>query len=126
MAYNLQVVKTSDFVRMDGKGNLDLVESRRALERIAKTCIERGASCALLDVRKVHSDLKYEDLYTLITAFNAMGFRKDHRLAILHRYSGGEKADFFALCASTRGWNVRAFDNYEEAIEWFETEQSVG
>lgn len=125
MPYKLHVVKTTDFVRFDGKGKPDLTESRRALEKVAKACVESGSNCALIDVRDVYSTMELADLYNLISAFHAMGFRPEHRLAILHRYSGSEKADFFAMCASTRGWNVRAFDNFEEAIEWFGTEQEL-
>jgi hypothetical protein len=54
-----------------------------------------------------------------------MGFRPEHKLAILHSYNASEKSDFFAMCAAKRGWQVRSFDNYEEAIEWFGTEVSV-
>jgi hypothetical protein len=124
--YKLHVVKTTDFVRFDARGNPDVEESRRALEKVASACADSGANCALLDVRDVYSTLPLADLYRLITSFNDLGFRREHRLAILHRYSGSQRADFFAMCASTRGWNVRAFDNYEEAMEWFETEQEVG
>jgi len=54
-----------------------------------------------------------------------MGFRRDHRLAVVHRYGGMERADFFALCASSRGWNVRAFDSVEEALDWFASAQPI-
>jgi hypothetical protein len=125
MKYNLHVIRTADFVRLDARGNPDLAETRRALEVVAKACIDRGANAALLDVRDARSDLRLVDLYGLVTAFPAMGFRREHRLAILHRYSGAERAEFFAMCAAERGWHVRAFDNYEEATEWFGTEIPV-
>jgi hypothetical protein len=63
--------------------------------------------------------MKLSDLYQLALAFKEMGFRKSHRLGILHRYRAGERAEFFALCAGDLGWNVRAFEEYEEAMEWF-------
>jgi len=119
MAYDLLMIRTSDFVRLDGRGKPDLVESRRALERVAKSCIDRGVRCALLDVRDVYSTLELMDMYNLVGAFHAMGFRAEHQLAVLHRYSGGEKAEVFATLATQHGWNVRAFDRFEDAIEWF-------
>jgi hypothetical protein len=123
--YNLHVIRTADFVKLDAHGNPDLPESRRALERLAKACIDRGTNAALLDVREVYSTLKLVDVYSLVSAFHTMGFRREHRLAILHRYSASERAEFFAMCASERGWHVRAFDTYEEALEWFGTEIPV-
>ena len=125
MGFNLQVVKTNDFVRFDGHGKLDLEQSRRALERLATACVTSGANCALLDVRDMRTELGLVDFYNLISAFHAMGFRHNHHLAVLHRYNGGDKAEFFALCASSRGWNVRAFDEFEHAVEWFESSCEV-
>ena len=124
MPYQLQVIKTSDFVKLDKLGKIDLARTRQALEDVARACVERGMTCALLDARAAHGDLSMADLYHLAGVFQAMGFRRDHRLAILHR-KGGEKAGFFATCASNRGWNVQAFDEFEQAMEWFSTELPV-
>ena len=30
----------------------------------------------------------------------------------------GERAEFFAMCASDQGWNVKAFEEFEHAMEW--------
>ena len=125
MPYTLHVVKTSDFIRYDGRGRIDPLRSRKLLERIAKACVDSGINCALLDIRGMHGSLAVKDLYGLVNAFKEMGFRHEHRLAILHTYTGAERADFFAVCASSRGWNVRAFENFEEAMDWFATEQEL-
>jgi hypothetical protein len=133
MPYSLHIIRTNDFLRFGGdKNHVDLAETRRVLSAIAKHCIERSINCALLDVREMKGDLTPLDMYELALAFREMGFRRQHRLAILHRSSAGARveffgmrpgalAEFFALCASDAGWNVRAFDDYGAAIEWFET-----
>lgn len=122
MAYNLHIVRPSDFVRLDPYGRCHLEESRVALTTLAKQCVERGINCALLDVREMQAGLSLGDIYLLANAFREMGFRTDHRLAILHRYGGTGQAEFFALAAADKGWNVRAFEEYEEAIDWFGAE----
>ena len=119
MAYNVHVVKSSDFVRLDARGRLDLAESRRVLSEVARECVERGIGLALLDVRDLYTDLKLADVYSLAKAFLEMGFRKTDRLAVLHRYNSAEKAEFFAMCAADRGFEVRNFEDFEAAIEWF-------
>jgi hypothetical protein len=131
MPYSIQVIHTDDFLRFAGnKKDVDLAETHRVLSAIARQCIDRGIDCALLDVRQMTGDLSPTDMYQLALAFHEMGFHKHHRLAILHRSAAGQRveffgmrpgalAEFFALCASQEGWNVRAFDKYEEAIEWF-------
>ena len=119
MPFNLQIVKTSDFVKLNAQGQLDVQQSHDVLAGLAKVCIDRGIDCALLDVRDMKSALKLNDLHALAKAFQEMGFREHHRLAVLHRYNAGERAEMFAMFATDRGWNVRAFEEYEEAIEWF-------
>jgi hypothetical protein len=120
--YNLHIIRHNDFIRLDGKGGLDLQATKQVLSNLAKACIESGVSCALVDVRRATSPLNLSDLYHLVLAFKEMGFRTDERLAVLHRYSAGEKAEFFAMCSVDHGWNVRAFDEYEDAIEWLSDE----
>ena len=78
-------------------------------------------SFALLDARDAQGKLTTTELYQLAKGFAGSGFKKADRLAILHRYSG-KQAEIFADFADERGMNVRAFDNYEDATEWFSTE----
>lgn len=124
MPYNLHIVKTSDFIRLSAKGSPDLQQSSKVLAEIARTCVERGINCALLDVRDLHSHLSVNDLYWLAHAFHDMGFHKNHCLAVLHRFRA-ERAEIFTTFAADEGWNVRGFENYEEAMEWFTTQQPL-
>jgi hypothetical protein len=129
MSFSLQIIRTSDFIRLNGKGGYDQEETRAVLTSIATACVLGNIQCALLDVREARSDMQMHDLYQLALAFKEMGFKKNHRLAILHRsregvrveffaMAPGEQAEFFAMCASESGWNVKAFDNFEKAMEW--------
>jgi hypothetical protein len=120
MPYNLHIVKTSDFIRLNAKGETDVKHSHDVLAGLAEACFRHGVTCALLDVRDMKKNsLKLTDLHTLAMAFREMGFREKHKLAVLHRLDGGERAELFAMFASDRGWNVQAFGNYEEAVDWF-------
>ena len=118
MPYDLHNIKTSDFVRLDARGKVDVERSREVLGELANTCACRGVNCALLDVRDLHSEMTMNDLYSLAKTFRAMGFRPDQRLAVLHRYRS-ERAESFTTFAANEGWDVRGFEDYEEAIEWF-------
>lgn len=121
MTADVKIVRTEDFVRLDGRGHVDIKESRHLLEKVAKSCVDRGIHHALLDVRDVHSDLTFKDLYHLVMAFPEMGFRKNCSLAILHRLRSEGKANFFSSCAKDFGWKVKSFDLFEEAMAWFST-----
>ncbi len=119
MPYDLHVVRTQDFLRCNSEGVFDYSGTKIGLKAIAQACIARGVKCVLLDVRDAQSTLKMTDMYQLAHTFQETGFTQDHRLAILHRYRAGERAEFFALCAQERGWNIAAFESYEEAVNWF-------
>ena len=125
MPSNLRVIRSQEFVRLDAHGRNDMEQSRLALNEVAAACNESGIDCALIDVRDMEEGvMSSTDLYELARTFHTTGFQPHHRLAILHRYSSGQRADFFALCATHRGWNVRAFDSFEEAYEWLSAPDS--
>jgi hypothetical protein len=124
MPHNLHIVKTNEFIRLDAHGKPDLEQSRKILSSIAKTFVERGIDCALIDVRDLRADMSINDLYRLVHAFPEMGFQPKHRLAVLHRYRA-EPPEVFATLASDEGWNVRSFEEYEDAIEWFTSQEPV-
>ena len=119
MPYDLHIVRTQDFLRCTGEGMIDLETSKKGLAALAKACMAKGVRCVLLDVRDAQASLRLADMYELAKTFHETGFQQEDRLAILHRYRGGERAEFFALCANERGWNVRAFESYEDAMAWF-------
>jgi hypothetical protein len=129
MSFNLRIIRTSDFIRLNGNGEYDREQTRAALRDVATTCALCGIDRALLDIRTAHSDMTMADLRELAAGFREMGFRKHHRMAILHRSRSGERVEFFslepgeraaffAMCASQSGWNVQAFDDFEHAMEW--------
>ena len=85
--------------------------------------VARGVDRALLDVRNVMSaSLTTTEIFSLATTFREAGFRHGHRLAVLHRPTRDAGAEFFALCAAQRGWNVCAFDSFEDAFDWLAAE----
>lgn len=130
MSYNLHIIRTGDFLQLNGKGGLDLEASKGVLSKLAQACVESRIDSALLDMRNARTNMQINDLFELACAFKEMGFRRQHRLAVLYRAAGSdrveffsmspaERAEFFAMCAVDEGWNVRAFDSYEDAMEWF-------
>jgi hypothetical protein len=118
MPHDIRIVRSQDFVRLDAAGKPDFAQSCRVLAGLAQTCVERDIALALLDARDITPGLTMTELYQLAHAFHEIGFRHNHRLAVLHRYGSADRADFFAMCAKDRGFEVGAFDNYEEAIDW--------
>jgi hypothetical protein len=120
MPHELHVIKAGDFIRCGGTGKIDFESSREVLRSLAQALITRGIDKAILDIRKLYGDPPgtYTQLYHLATAFREAGFGQGHRLAILVSPDRHDKAEFFAICASGRGWNAWAFDEFEHAFDW--------
>lgn len=122
MPIELQIIRLSDFARVGVDGHLDFAASKLALAELACACQKRGIHQAMLDLRgfKPASAPIFSpaDLASLVYTFHEMGFRKKHRLAILYSADPHHRVHLFAFIGRMRGWNVAAFDNFEEALFW--------
>src|SRR5215469_4498212 len=65
-----------------------------------------------------HSFCDFRNPAPLVNTFHEIGFTRDHRLAILHSGDPHRRARTFAFLSRIRGWMVRAFGDFEEAIYW--------
>lgn len=122
MPVELQVIQASEFVRLDGDEHLNFEESKRALQSLAQACRKRGLDRALLDLRRL--PVPDQPLFTptqlaaLVDTFRAAGFGRQQRLAVLYRSDPHGGARTFAFIGRIRGWQVRAFDDFEAAVQW--------
>ena len=120
MPFQLSIVRAGEFIRAGSNGRLDLDETRRILLSLADALVRRGVDRAILDLRKntIEPPLTYTQLYDLARTFQLAGFGPKHKLALLVQPNKYDKAQFFAICVSGRGWNCHPFDQFEDALEW--------
>jgi hypothetical protein len=122
MSLELQIIRASEFIRLGVKGRIDLTASKAALGDLARACRMRGICRAMVDLR----DFQYgpkpvystQDLAELVRTFHEVGFSKKERLAILYRIDPYHRARMFAFLSTMHGWTVRAFNDFEEALNW--------
>jgi hypothetical protein len=118
----LQIIRAQEFIRLGAHGQFDLKASKAVLAALAGACWKRGINQALLDLRALHPGPKPvfspDDLITLVNTFREIGFTCQHRLAVLYRSDPHHRAGMFASIARLRGWSVKAFDSFEEAVTW--------
>jgi len=125
MPVELQIIRASEFVRVNAKEQLDFEASKEALQLLARACCKRGLDRALLDLRSVpvpsRPHFTAKELAALVRAFRDGGFTSRQRLAILYRQDvhGGVKT--FALISRLKGIQVQAFNEFECALEWLST-----
>lgn len=122
MPVELQVIRASEFIRLDPSSQLDFEASRDALRHLAQACHTRGVDSALLDLRKLPVPPKPHftpaELAALVTAFRDAGFSRQQRLAIMYRKDIHGGVRNFAFISRMRGMNVQAFNDFEEALNW--------
>jgi hypothetical protein len=114
----LHVIRFREFVRLDANGHLDMAESHAVLSRLAETCRKRGLERSLLDGRGIQTELTPDEIAALVRDLAEMGFTRNQRLALLHKGDPHRRAALFALIAKLRGWKIRAFGDFEEAVDW--------
>ncbi len=118
MATNIKIIHASDFIKVTPEGRLDLEKSKKILLEIVSASASLTDYETLLDTRNTQSVLSITDLWYL--AEGLFQFRKifNRKTAILCPIEGFDHAGFFALCAQNRGYLIKAFSSYENAIQW--------
>jgi hypothetical protein len=134
MPQELQIIRTSEVVRLGSLGHADFAATRAALAELAGACRRRGIDQALLDLRDLHPGpdplFTPNELAALVNTFPEAGFTHRQRLAVVYSEDPHHGARMFAFIGALRGWKVRAFGDYEAAIGWLamtrENEQTPG
>lgn len=122
MPLELQIIRAAEFIRLGAQGYFDLAASKAALAHLAGACHKRGIGRALMDLRELQPGPKPvfspADLVALVNTFREIGFTKRQRLAVLYRTDPHRRARLFAFISTLRGWHVRAFSDFEQALAW--------
>jgi len=122
MPLELQLIRASEFIRLNAEGHFDLETSKMALANLAWACHRRGIERAMIDLRGIRVQLtpmlSRDDLVALVNTFHCLGFSKRQRLALLYDTDPHGRARLFAFITIMRGWKVRSFTKFEEAMMW--------
>jgi hypothetical protein len=129
MPLELQIIRPSDFIRVDSFGKPDFESSRVTLRELANACRKREIFRAMLDLREIAIPAKpyftTQELAALVGTFREAGFTKAQRLAILYREDPYFGVHMFTFISHMRGWCVRAFDDFEKALMWISIDEDA-
>jgi hypothetical protein len=114
----LTIIRASDFVVATPQGQLDFEKSKRILLKLASGSANLAAHEVLLDLRNADVELSAGDLWYLAAELGRPPLAFRGKIAVLCRLTASDQADFFALCAQNRGFQVCAFTSFEQAVEW--------
>src|SRR5215471_6194447 len=88
MPVELQVIRASEFIRLDPGSHLDFEASKNVLRDLAAACRKRGLDRAMVDLRSLPVPPKpiftTAELAALVLTFHEAGFTRQQRLAILY------------------------------------------
>ena len=118
MPTNVRIVQAGEFIKATPSGVLDLVASEQLLAEVAKASRRVPDAHVLLDTRNAMAILNTSDLWTLAAKAASEAAKSRRRTAVLCPAERFDHARFFAMCAERHSLNIRAFVDYEHAIEW--------
>jgi len=115
----LQIIKAGDFIKSTPTGDLDKIASKEGLAEIAALGAGLQGYTVLVDLREVKSRLSTTDIFELASELAKYGDTFRRKTAVLARADHDlDQATFFENVAQSRGFKVRAFTIFEEAIFW--------
>ena len=118
MPHHISIIHTDDFLKLSPDGTLDYKEAVRILDEASSVMNSQDYYSIIVDTRNAHSTMSYGDLFHLSLELFKNGLTFKRRTAILctrERLSDGQ---FFATVCGNRGFSVKAFSSYEEAMDW--------
>ena len=118
MPTNVKVIHAGDLVRARPEGEAYLEDAEQLIRDIAAAGAGLAEFEVLVDTRRVKGSLSATDLWTLAEKLGRFRDNFAHRTAVLCPLEKFDHSRFFALCAENRGFNIRVFISYEEAMEW--------
>ncbi len=118
-ALKLEIINARDFIKSTPKGDLDMTASVQILSQIATAGDLLGDFAVIIDLREVQSHLTTTDIYQLASDLMKYGGTFHRRTAVLTQTAKGQdQSNFFETAATNRGYNVKAFTHFENAINW--------
>jgi hypothetical protein len=131
MNNRIRIFEFKHLIVMTAHGKLDLVASKAALKSLVAAPGFDAIYEVLLDLRDVECDMSADDIHELVThmAWHIPVLFDDHRIAVLvKKHAPGDlvfnHAQFLDLCAQNNGFNIRAHEDYDHAIQWLNTDLS--
>lgn len=122
MPFELQIIRAAEFIRIGPHGHFDFEASKATLTALARACQKRGLNQALLDLRALPIPAKPlfspAELAALVETFREVGFGPRQRLAVIYRSDPHQGTRMFAFISRLRGFQVRAFEDFEHALLW--------
>jgi hypothetical protein len=116
MPTDIRIIHAHDFIKATPEGHLDLEESKRLLVELTSASLNDYD--IIIDTRKAQSEMSILDLWDLAAELDSLRKDSSRKTAIVCPSERFDHAGFFARHAQNRGFRVREFTSFEDAINW--------
>ena len=115
MAVDVRIISITQFLRADVSGTL-METSLILLCDLIAACKDHNVDRILIDAREATSNTSVLDVWTLARKLTPLGLS---RVAVVNRPKEDvERGTFLELCATNRGYRLKAFNDFEAAFTW--------
>lgn len=118
----LHIIRAGDFIESTPSGDLDMEASKEGFAQIAAVGTDLQDYTVLIDLRDVKSQLSTAEIHELASELANYGETFRRKTALLARADKDiGQAMFFENVAQNRGFSVKTFTVFEDAILWLST-----
>ena len=115
MTVDVRIIPITEFLRADVSGTL-IETSLILLCDLIAACKDHNVDRVLIDTREATSNTSVLDVWTLARKLTPSGLS---RVAVVNRPKEDvERGTFLELCATNRGYQLKAFNDFEAAFTW--------
>ncbi len=119
MDLNIRIIHAQDFLIVTTSGEVDIEMSKKSLLRLASLNTAPRRYDILIDTRRKTGSLTLTEISELVDMMVKQRDSFRSRLAILASPGVGfDQAKFMELYANNRGFQVGAFTDFEESMNW--------
>jgi hypothetical protein len=126
MDLNLRLIHAKDFLKTTPTGEIDRETSKRLILKFALEHPSPGQYDVLIDTRQTTGRLTLFDMVEMVNVMieHRESFRSKAAILTTHGYPF-DHAKFMELYAGNRGFQIGAFDDFEEAMNWLMTSSEL-
>ena len=121
MPANIRIIHAHEFIQANPEGRLDLERTKAMLIAIASASAPSNDYDILVDTRDANAKMDVGELWDLAAELHKYREALSRKTAVLVTPEQSDYAGFFAVCAQERGFQVSAFTNLGDAVEWLAT-----
>jgi hypothetical protein len=120
MPWKNRLVESQKYVEMTFSGNISPEELYEAIEISVALAHDNNIKLFLTDCTTVLGGLSIIDLYGLIPVFKRLQIGRDVKNAVIMPtiQESIKKIKFYETLCTNRGFNVKIFTKYDEALSW--------